>query len=87
MDVVTLNVCDLEPPAPMQKIMQAVSSLTDDEVIWVKHRREPIPLFNMLTKQNIPWHHHQIADNTHHIFIWSSNNKAGQNYVNKLIKG
>ncbi|MBL4829278.1 MAG: DUF2249 domain-containing protein [Aliivibrio sp.] len=43
-----LDVSDLEPPQPMNQITAALHKLAAGEVIAVKHRRKPVPLFEMI---------------------------------------
>lgn len=43
-----LDVSDLEPPQPMHQITAALQKLAAGEVIAVKHRRKPVPLFDMI---------------------------------------
>ena len=47
--VIPLDVSELEPPQPMHKITATLQRLTIGEVLVVKHRRIPVPLFEMLT--------------------------------------
>jgi len=47
--VTQLDVSELEPPQPMHVITAALQRLALGEVLAVKHRRKPVPLFEMLT--------------------------------------
>lgn len=46
--ITQLDVSELEPPQPMHEITAALQQLTHGEVLAVKHRRKPIPLFEMI---------------------------------------
>ncbi len=41
--IITLDVSDLEPPQPMHKICQALTTLQPGQLLQVEHRREPVP--------------------------------------------
>ena len=46
----TGDVHDLEPPRPMQVVLDALRTLEDGEHLVVRHRREPFPLYPMLAE-------------------------------------
>ena len=46
-----LDVSDLAPPEPMERILAALESLAPGEFLRVLHRREPWPLFPLLEQR------------------------------------
>ncbi|MES2129078.1 MAG: DUF2249 domain-containing protein, partial [Pseudomonadota bacterium] len=48
MSDVAINVCNLEPPEPMVRILDALSVLKTGERLAVTIDREPIPLYRVL---------------------------------------
>lgn len=64
-----LDVSELEPPQPMHQIIAALKQLQTGDVLMVKHRRKPIPLFEMVESQ---YHYEcrQITQNQFRIFFW-----------------
>ena len=48
MKEIELDVCGLEPPEPMERVLDALSSLQPDEQIRMLIDREPRPLYRIL---------------------------------------
>jgi len=68
--IITLDVSELEPPQPMHEICQTLTNLQLGQVLHVKHRREPVPLFTILTQQQFDYRHIEESEGKHHIWIW-----------------
>lgn len=47
-----LDVSDLEPPEPMERILDALDEMPAEDCLRVRHRREPYPLYNNLIEDN-----------------------------------
>ena len=74
--VIPLDVSDLEPPQPMHKITAALQQLVIDEVLVVKHRRLPVPLFEMLTGR-FEYQCEEISPSHFQLYFWQlEDNKA-----------
>lgn len=52
---VPLDVSSLEPPEPMQRILEALFDLAADDRLRVLHRREPFPLYDILNRMGYRW--------------------------------
>ena len=50
-----LDVSELEPPGPLEKILAALEQLPASDWLRVSHRREPFPLYNMLRQMDFVW--------------------------------
>lgn len=48
--MILLDTRELDHPVPLEMATEAFKRLTDGEVIHMIHRREPIPLFEIITK-------------------------------------
>lgn len=68
--VITLDVSELEPPQPMQEICRTLASLQHGQLLHVRHRREPVPLFAILEQQQFDFRHRKESEGRHHIWIW-----------------
>lgn len=66
-----LDVSDLEPPAPLERILDALMDLRPGDRLAVRHRRLPYPLFDMLRRMG---HRYETtgAEGAYRILIWPS---------------
>ena len=68
MDVL-LDVSALEPPEPMERILDALSGLGEGNRLRVLHRREPFPLYDLLGRMGYAWET-TGTDGRFEILIW-----------------
>lgn len=74
--VISLDVSELEPPQPMHKITATLQRLIIGEVLVVKHRRIPVPLFEMLTGR-FEYLCEEISPSHFQLYFWQiEDNKA-----------
>lgn len=50
-----LDVRELEPPVPLERIIDTLESLPSDDWLRVRHNREPYPLYNLLRQMEFTW--------------------------------
>jgi uncharacterized protein (DUF2249 family) len=50
-----LDVSQLEPPEPLERILDALAALEPGDRLSVIHRRIPFPLFDMLRRMGHRW--------------------------------
>ncbi|PVV08035.1 MAG: hypothetical protein B6D77_12740 [gamma proteobacterium symbiont of Ctena orbiculata] len=50
-----LDVRELEPPVPLERILEALEELSADDWLRVVHSREPYPLYSMLREMDFTW--------------------------------
>lgn len=70
-----LDVSDLEPPEPLERILDALDGLGADDWLHVRHRREPFPLYGFLRRLGYAWRTERVGDAAFDILIWPA---AGQ---------
>lgn len=70
MKIRQLDVSDLEPCEPLQRIIQESADLATGEILQVFHRREPHLLYPMLEKSGLCWDCTQLAQDRFEIKIW-----------------
>ena len=58
-----------EHPVPLKMALEAFKKLSGSEVIHMVHRREPIPLFEILAKNGGRYRSQQDSEGTWHIHI------------------
>ncbi|MDB5917114.1 MAG: hypothetical protein JWR40_1348 [Massilia sp.] len=67
---VHLNVCALEPPEPMEHVLEALCELGRDDRLAVLIEREPHPLYRILDRHG---YRHCITERPDHLYdllIW-----------------
>jgi len=63
-----LDVRGLEPPAPMMRIMEALTR-APDEPLRVRIHREPIPLYELLAERGFAWRTTPLQDGSFEVLI------------------
>ena len=76
--LITVDVSALAPPEPMTVILTHLSTLTQQECLLVKHRRQPFPLYKKLEQAGFSYQCviHDQDDISLYIY-----HKAAQNIV------
>lgn len=70
MQEIPLNVCELEPPEPMERVLDALATLEPTQRLAVRIDREPRPLYRILDNHG---YSHSIAlrpDQKYDLLIW-----------------
>ncbi|MCG5494905.1 MULTISPECIES: DUF2249 domain-containing protein [Ectothiorhodospira] len=65
-----LDVCDLPPPEPMQQVLDRLPDLAPGDVLRMRHRREPFPLYPMLADMGFTYRVLTPPDVPFEILIW-----------------
>ena len=71
-----IDVSLLEPPEPLEQILDALADLPSGDYLRVKHRRDPVPLYRMLRDMGYEWTTTQLAPGRFEIVIWPSDMPA-----------
>lgn len=73
-----LNVSDLPPPEPLEKVLEAIDTHTSGQYIRMLHCREPFPLYGIL--ENIGFKHltRLGQETSFEIFIWRKGDAAAE---------
>ncbi|MBV5320195.1 MAG: DUF2249 domain-containing protein [Sulfuricurvum sp.] len=70
--MILLDTRELDHPIPLEMAVDAFKKLTGDEVIHMIHRREPIPLFEIILKNGGHYNSVMERDDLWHIYITRS---------------
>lgn len=62
---IQLDLCGLEPPEPMERVLDALSRLQSDEQIRMLIDREPRPLYRILEQNG---YHYTVAQRDGYLF-------------------
>ncbi|RKZ47679.1 MAG: Clp protease ClpB [Candidatus Parabeggiatoa sp. nov. 3] len=82
-----LDVSQLEPCEPMERILAALPDLHSGEYLHVLHRMEPYPLYSILTQDGFVWLT-QLGDKVPvEIYIWRSTDAEAEAKVRALDDG
>lgn len=65
-----LDVRDLEPPEPLERVLAEMETLQCDERIRMIHRREPHLLFPMLEREQFAYELTMTPEHEFQILIW-----------------
>lgn len=67
---IELNVCGLEPPEPMERVLDAISQMGRGQRLRMLIDREPRPLYRILDKNGFAYEAHCRPDYLYEILIW-----------------
>lgn len=67
---ITLDVCGLQPPEPMERVLDALAVLPRGERVCMLIDREPFPLYNILDLKGFAHRTHYRQDLLYEIVIW-----------------
>ena len=67
-----LDVRELEPPEPLEKVLEALCTLEAGQRIRMIHHREPHPLYPILQREGFGHKTHFTDEGMVEIIIWHS---------------
>lgn len=73
---IKLNVCGLEPPEPMERVLDALSRLAEGQRLCMLIDREPRPLYRILDLNGFAYETRPLPDYLYEILIWHKSNRA-----------
>lgn len=77
--MILLDTRELDHPIPLERAIEAFKQLTEGEVIHMIHRREPIPLFEIILKNGGHYLSYE-EDQIWHIYITRDSNLDLEGY-------
>jgi len=69
-DIISIDVSELEPPEPMERTLAHLKQLQAGQLLRVRHRREPFPLYPLLEQAGFKYCCVQIGPEIFLIYIW-----------------
>lgn len=79
---ITVDVSGLAPPEPMTVILKHLATLTHQECLLIKHRRQPFPLYEKLKDAGFSYHCVEHAQNNIELYIF---HQSAQNLFDELF--
>ena len=67
---ITLDVRGLEPPEPLERVLDALSSLRTDQQLCMQIDREPFPLYRILDANGFNHKTDPMPDFSYEVLIW-----------------
>jgi len=77
---ITLNTCEMQPPQPMELVLQAIDELQTGQYIKMIHRMEPQPLYNILLDNGYRYKV-DTSSGLFNIYIWKAVDKLAESHV------
>ena len=71
-----LNVSELEPPEPLERVLDAIETLQSGQYVRMLHNREPYPLYAILEDTGFKYRVCEGQETIFEIFIWRRNDAA-----------
>ena len=65
-----LDVRDLEPPEPLERILDELEHLDADDRLRARLRREPFPLYGFLQRLGYAWKTERTGEGAFEVLIW-----------------
>ncbi len=65
-----LDVSELQPPEPLERILDALADMPEGDWLRVRHRRDPVPLYRILSDMGYRWRTDHLAPGRFEILIW-----------------
>lgn len=73
-----LDVSDLEPPEPLQLVLQALDELEHGEYLHMLHRREPLLLYPELEQRGFRYANIPGGSHACELLIWRDGDAAAE---------
>lgn len=71
-DIVHIDVCGLAPPEPLERVLDALSTLGPQQKLCMLIDREPMPLYRILANNGYAHQTQTRPDFLYEILIWKS---------------
>jgi uncharacterized protein (DUF2249 family) len=65
-----LDVSDLEPPEPLERILDELDHLAEGDCLRARLRREPFPLYGFLQRLGYAWRTERRGEAAFDVVIW-----------------
>jgi TusA-related sulfurtransferase len=75
-----LDVRGLEPPEPLERVLDAIATLQPGERVRMIHHREPCLLYPLLSKRGFNHLAEAKSEDHHEILIWRRGDAAAAPY-------
>lgn len=77
----SLDVSYLEPPEPMERILEQLGELNEGDFLSITHRREPFPLFTLIEKDGFSWRCTEESPDHFQIYIWRASDLLAEQSI------
>jgi uncharacterized protein (DUF2249 family) len=61
----------LEPPEPLERVLEAISGMAKDQFVRMLIDREPVPLYPILTRNGYGYETRANGDCSYEVRIWA----------------
>lgn len=70
---ISIDVRGLMPPEPLERVLDALSTMKKGQKLRMLIDREPLPLYRILQNNGYAWSTHSLPDYLFEILIWEKN--------------
>lgn len=84
--ITQVDVSELSPPEPMEKILSVLARLEENEIILVTHRLVPLPLFKILDDRHFQYSAIEKSKKSNQLisfYVWKSKDPAVRLFLKK----
>lgn len=78
---IEIDVSEMQPPKPMELILEAMENLNDCQYIKMIHRMQPHPLYNILLDNGFRYKVENSNGGLFNIYIWKASDKIAAESV------
>ncbi|HKK14055.1 MAG TPA: DUF2249 domain-containing protein [Gammaproteobacteria bacterium] len=83
---IRLDVSALAAPEPLERVLEALETLQPGQYVRMLHRREPFPLYGMLTEDGFLYLTRPGQSAAYEIFIWHREDPEAEAAVGNLVE-
>lgn len=81
---IELDVSELQPIEPLERILDALPSLQAGDWLDVRHRQQPYPLYNLLREGGFAWRVRSTGPARFEIQIWRQGDAEAEAQVERI---
>jgi uncharacterized protein (DUF2249 family) len=81
-----LDVSELAPPEPFERVLAALETLAEGEYLRMLHRREPLLLYLWLQEHGFEWRTQPGRTTEFEIVIWRGTDKSAREAATRVVK-
>lgn len=78
-----IDVSELEPPEPFEAVLQLIGEIQDGEYVRMLHRKQPLPLIQLLKEQGFECIIQSGQQTRWEIVIWNKQDKPVNEFCYK----
>jgi len=82
---IVVDVHELQPPEPMQRVLDALDTLMDGQYLKIIHRMQPFPLYDILSDNGFKYKATDGEVSVFDIYVWRAKDKTAEKTIQDII--